>query len=933
MPEKPFRKIVDFQEGRLDRRGPRPAVKPPALSTLTGVDGQEEGVSRAFPGFVTVHEFSYAAWDLAVDDATGVPALYHNASSRVVDVFVRDFLVGERHYGVIIVHRVQRAGAGSTCDVFADVWISAFGGAWERGVLLKTDVPLPQRLDRTNGRQMDVVVFGHLVYVLIEGNDPILYHRRKTSPYTGVRVEAPGPGAQVELLSPVDVTAVGAITAPAGDETARGQVALLQYLPNETGLFPDWSYGSGSGTGSGSGDPDEEEIKWLEPGDYSFAVMLVDSGTGRRSSLSQIASARSSDFELGSGSGATAYSNLYAAVEILYETVRWDQAYVYRSVKLQDAGGIYVGNVLKLDRIVDLAEYQTVNNPGSVEAGYAQSVYWYELEDKPLSAQAEFSDFKTFDDAIPQAGAGLMYDGTLVLGKIRSTGAASTIGIRSNDLYKGATEIRWSLTLEVAPELFPPANRYVPSLPANEVITFQRVGPNIIGFSRDRQYLGRKEGGYLRFYEMLEGFGVINQRAAEPVGNLIYLGTAKGLKSVSADGQLEDLASLNHVFVSDWKDSLEEVSIAYDSLLSALFVMNATEMEGYVLWFNSARVTGLQDMGFEMVTRGPWPRDFVWDRDDLVGGGGGNATNLNPLEERAFFVENPPKETASETVDHYQFRLYMVDVKRQKTRSLATTGDDAATRYSMLPFEGDSIFEVQANFVSAGNATHRVRVDVSERFLGEVWGGWLYVLKAADKSIIGTKYRVKETDSPNIPGSFYMQEDPTAWDGKLVVGDVVGYSPVFMEGVGAPLGMESEEGYQFASSADYFRQRHIESVSVTAVGVQGHVATSETIGAVARFQGVLYQGAEETPVEVADTTDQNDALVESVVNGDGNVGASFGVQGSTDVLLGKFGRAGSVLCPGFRIFCPDLDYKILAMKVTGRVYDTDASAVTDASAP
>lgn len=908
-----------------DKRASKVAVRPPASYELLNVDGSTEGPCRPFPGFKEVYQFP-ALSSLSVE---------HDLTSEIVEFFPFQISKGPSGYVYGFVYRVRRKSAATganACDVFVDYWDSldyaASLGGWNRGVSLLEGVPLPPWM-ADDGRLMSVTSYGKYLYVFVEGESAVSMYFSEDDDLPGVyerSITTPlGPGKRPVLVDPAKADVLGSTTPPESGRAGTGQVVLLGYLPDETGLMTG-TYPSGSDSGSGvpAGRQNNEDINYLEPGDYAFAYQLYDSRSGRWSALSKIAQARSTDFDP-DGSGALSATSLYAAIEVSYDSAQYDQMYVYRSVKVQDAGGTYVAGILHLDRIVDLGDYLTVNSGSGLFVGdYDQSIYYYELEDKQLVYQETFNDLVTFDQEVPKAGASIWYEGVMLLGAIRDAEASTDDENRRNDKVRALSDIRYSSLLYNSGELFPPGNRYVPSQAATPVVAFVQAGPHVIGFSRDKQYHFRKSGTYLKPEEMHDGFGVTGPHALDTVGSAVYFVTTKGVKVVDAMGQLEDVRAFNETIIERWQGDLTSVSVAYDPQVSALFILNPVRYEGCVLWYNSAISSSLDDLRFRQVARGVWPSDvegytgalFKIDPEDA-----GITGWDSPLLQRAMFLEKAPRaaDVDSVTDSVWRQRVFVADFGREKLQGTGTGASES--RFSMMPFTGDSIFLVKTAFNST---TPNLEVKLTDSSysgtheLGnDVWNCKVYVLWSATSSLIGQSAWVKYRVSVN--GTLALSEG-VGYLAGLAVGDVVGLSPVKMRWIGCPLAAAEEEAGTPDDPNNYFQGRAAQAISCAFSDAQGfHLESGHA--AEARFTGLLYKGSTTTPTARAFSRGDDNDRARSIYDNENPCVAGF----SESTTQGRHGLLGLSMTPGIEITCPDIDYRVVAVKVSGRLLDTGSS--------
>lgn len=881
----------------MDAKASRVKVAEPFSWRLIGVDGATEGGLKPFPGFREVHRFDHEGW------ATATGGL-HDESSEIIDIKGVNFTISDRWYGFGFVYRVRRRNQSLFADVFIDYYHTQLG-KWVLSQRLMPAVPVGPREDALLGRPMAVVSQGRNLYVMIKDKEPVLAYIEREPPYGLIINTNTGPGLRPNLLSPVNGADLGSI-ATTGDANrpGAGQLILLQFGPKDVDpLIPD-----------GHSQEDTQLVE-LTPGGYAFAYLLYNSQTGKRSALSQIADVRKSDFDEDPDDDIDPVP-LFAAMEITYDSSQYDRAYFYRSVRVEDAGGAYVAGILHLDGIVDLASLQTVN---VLTGTLKQSIYWYELTDKQLVFQSTFQDRILYDADMPKGGAAIWYEGALIVGAIsQAVTSSSADGPRVEDEVRGVGEVRWSALTEVSPELFPPDNRYYPSLQYDEIIAFEKAGPNVVGFSRSRQFMIRKEDQYIRVTEIHEGFGIVNAKAVATVGSQVYLLTSKGIKSVASDAQLDEARAINYIIQTEWKADHPAIELTYDPHTSCLYVFNPVKGAACLLWFNSAIVTELRDLPFYTSTRGSWPQNFVYEQADLANPasrGSLNVTYRNALEERAFFVQNAPKNSAGDIVPGFKFRVFTHDVDRDRVHR----GSRLFNRpcQTLLPVDLDAVFDVDIAFttgtmIQLGTATY------GETPPNEVWGMRLYVLHSQNPALIHKSAVVR--CNGELSGQYLLTEATAANLHGLQPGDIVGFSPVYFEWQGALLGTQADDGTPIASQFDYFSVKHAESLGASFAGVSTP-PLEDRPAFVNRFRATMYRGTEETPLATAFPTGTDGEPVESIVDRESVHHAAFG-EASEDI---KHGVAGTAMTPGLIIVNPSQEFELLGVRVQGRILATDRS--------
>tara|TARA_Y100001938_G_scaffold79381_1_gene109650 strand:+ start:4072 stop:15234 length:11163 start_codon:yes stop_codon:yes gene_type:complete len=675
-----------------------------------------------------------------------------------------------------------------------------------------------------------------------------------------------------------------------------------------------------------------KDRKMLDAGNYVFAYQLFDSKSGRKSQLSKVLEVREFDFgELPDTSQDTSDPELvnphnkYAILDLVYDSDKYDYAYIYRSVNAENAAGTFSAGVLSLDGLIKLSTYDIPGYPPDpTRQGFKRSAYIYKLGDLELVYQDTFSSgTATFDNVMPYGGALEWYNNTLLMSSIEKTPVSTTDTTGQNSLIS-LGELRWSSMTHRSPELFSPLDRYVPSTPSNEIINLTRVGNALIGFSYDRMYHIKKDGtgsfGYMRLLEMHEGFGAVGPTAADSVASTIYFLTSKGLKAVSNDGKLDDVRGFDNYITNEWSGTtLSDCSVAFDSASGVLYVLNPSKEEAACMWFNTARTSVLKDMNFTQVRKGTWPQDDADPKSSLV--------------ERAMFLQNiPTSSTAQDGVANYKPRICVANYDYSQTIANSGAGYNGQKRITMQDGQGDTRFTMLDNSGTShpsGKSTLKINASSSLKLSDDWVGSYLYVLSSATGSLVGTKARITAIANAQLQTYTSGSGDTTITvEGtdfrSLAIGDRIGISPVYVRWVGHPLGMNSESGEKFAG-LDYHRNRHLEGLGSSFVDVSGPPST-ETSNTDAQYRALAFAGASLTPTDSTLIKDLNGVTVSSVVNGAATYWAAFGSDSSTIALQGTYGIQGPSLTPGIEVFCPDLDFRLLSVMATGKILATDRTS-------
>ena len=665
----------------------------------------------------------------------------------------------------------------------------------------------------------------------------------------------------------------------------------------------------------------------LEAGDYTFAYLLFDSKTGRKSALSEIAQANTADFLIAKSVGSTNVSTQepqFAVLELVYDSSKFDTAYVYRSIKIQDAGGTMVAGILFLDAVVELESYQScLNGTGrvfdSVSTDLRHSTYWFELEDKQLIYQSPYLDRSIFDEEMPKGGASCFYENTMLVSKILPAPTSSSEVPRPYDGHRGLGELRWSSMVDFSPELYPPFNRHIPTVPSNEVVAFARVGGYVLGVSSDRVYHIRKNGQFIKVQEMHEGYGLVHHKAIEVVGSAAYYLSTHGLKVVDSGGKLDEIKGVNNLFMEDWAGDLEYVQFGYDANINCLTMLNPVKEQTLMMWFTTSKITEVHDTNFDHVRQGAWPSQW-----------GSSADDANSLTKRAMFLMNfqDPRSPGATGRDQWAGpQVYIVDSDKKKLISSVNATWNGERRITTLDFTGDSRLLVTAfNYASNPTLVTVSGTSGSSIQAGQYVNCYAYCFSSTNPDNVGKKARIYWNTTTQLYFNEGAGEVGVPW---LLVGDGLMVSPIYFEWAGTPLSATNKIGQPYSLS-DFFIGKTVASLGCSFTDVDGP-PLNDVVLAVgvesAKYTAIVYTGTTEEPLAKALVVDTGAAEYASISDGEGLLYAAFG----TDSSDGRYGVSGTVLTPGVRIFCSDLNFRLLACIVRCMVNDSERTTAVRSS--
>lgn len=608
--------------------------------------------------------------------------------------------------------------------------------------------------------------------------------------------------------------------------------------------------------------------------------------------------------------GASNFDPGFIGIEIIYDSSKFSKARIYRSVRTQDAGGSYAASVVQLDKIIDLADYLATNQTG-MTGDYNRAIYYFRLSDLALIYQDPYVDRSVFDENMPKAGAGIEFDGILLTSNIEGSGSAGSSGEEGSfDQYRGLGEFRWSSMAEASPELFPPENYHIPSKIANQVTTFTRSGGVVLGFSNNViMHISREFSGvssYMKVLPIHEGFGVVNKKAIQSIGPFTYYVNEKGVKTVDAQARLDSLHALDGI-IEDWKSDFSSLSMSYDSQGSVLFIMNKAKKEAALMWLNTASVSELYDMPFDLTVTGQWVSDLSDADSDLT--------------ERAFFLQNQPDFT--NTNADFSPTLWVMDSKRENLISSSAASDfNGQQRITLLDGDADSRFRVSAwngiaktITINTSTVGHQGVVP-SLRSTGANWvGAYVYIIGVADvanESRIGEKAQIRllsavgggtvNTITCLNPSSGFT----------LSAGDRIAISPVYVKWGGSLLGYNDPMDPQNPTPTGLHIARGIDSISAYFSGVSGASFTDNVNTKDVFYKGSVFEGDSTTESSSSIPVNLSGAHTRSIQEGESTYWAG----------LETHGVRGIAVSPGIEVFCPDLDFRLLSVIIEGKILPT-----------
>lgn len=330
----------------------------------------------------------------------------------------------------------------------------------------------------------------------------------------------------------------------------------------------------------------------LKSGSYSFAVQYMSTVTGRKSVISNVQTVVIGLVPSGTTSAASTEEYIRLKVRGFGISGEYNKALIYRTVK--DAGE---GGALHLEKILNV----TYN---------AVTLYDVEIPDNQLVYLDVYIDKGIMDKTMPMGGVAGFMGSTLFVSRITGTDTAEPTGITPVSPPRSAGDMRWSSTGEIQPENFKPSNRWIPQTPGNEILGMQTVGNYMMAFSADRVYRIGRAGQFIKVEEVHMGYGLVGTDAIEGVGGMVYFVSGGGIKAISAEGQIEDVAGLDALINRLWLGQKDQLKMAYDAVGQCLTIMKPPTDYGNAdgaavcMWFGTNRLTELADLPFHFARSG-----------------------------------------------------------------------------------------------------------------------------------------------------------------------------------------------------------------------------------------------------------------------------------------------------------------------------------------
>ena len=805
----------------------RPSTPREIAWELTGIDGNTPGCLRTHPAFKNISTFT--------------------ALGTLVNFFPITLIFNASTYYVGYVVVRERFG-----DTYFDFYLSS------NGTTVST-IASVHTVAGATGLEVDIQCSGRYAYIFIRGRPAQVVYVATSTP-TLTKLPA-GPGLVPTVETQLDTGTAAVVAAPCGvvsatvtgggssyssaptvtfaaptnvppGRTARGYAVISAGVVTSIVItdqgsgytaVPGITFGSGSATATAVLNPGVATASTTgrlavmvdkrgntgktlyKSGNYGFAVQFLDSTTGRKSQISEIG-------YLEVPRNGNVDQNLPIMVRVwfpsYYSGSAWvrgvgttpgvyDKALIYRTVNQGIAGGSLYGNSpLHLDSIITAPASTATVTPDGVNLRVA---------DTQLVYQDTFAGRTRSDDVPPQGGVAQFLGSTLfvsrVLGNTATTLTDSVTGVTPPNPPPGVGDLRWSTTLDTQPENFSQFSRWVPQTPGNEVIAMRRVGMSMLGFSTDRMYRISRADSFIKVEEMHVGYGVAGKDALEAIGTMTYLVSGAGLKAISADGQLEDVTSLDSLLNVDWAYTKANLKMAFDATGQCLTILkpsvNGPDGEAVCMWFGTNRITMLKDLPFKHMRSGNW----------IVSG-------------------------------------------KNVRRSLFVKRHDAAGAYGVYMVDYERSANIYPSNLCGGTP-------VNVRF-GNVGGGGTYpspnTFTYSEQEFDCAAYSLNGDLTRYVVNEIVSEADNTQNKSWAI-------APMFVQWTGGNVGFQMQPDQP--EFKDFFRQKQVTNAAayVEVIATNEDLSTS---GVTPSWFAPIYEGTSDTPIFIATPVDKNGVQVDTV---------------------------------------------------------------------
>jgi len=493
-----------------------------------------------------------------------------------------------------------------------------------------------------------VECIGRFAYIFVKGQTPkcIRITNAQVNSANNFVVTSGGPGTP-PVVKTMSTATSSNVTVPVGDYSDVSKIPAGSR--NGTGTYNQdmhayWTTTATPAPGSS-----------LKLGVYGFAVQYMSTVTGRKSIISNVAQVEFA---------ADSYIRLRVAP--FGTNGEYDKALIYRTVKNSGVGGtLHLEKTLSLPAaatvssvtqatttvtIVTVAAHgfqvgdfvtvaaaisTTINGSFAITSITNSTTFTYtttsatitttsqngsvtlkvrnydvEVQDSSLVYLDVYIDKGNMDTSMPRGSVAAFMGSTLFVSGIGGTDSATPGNVTPQSPPRAVGDLRWSSTGEIQPENFKPSNRWIPRTPGNEIIGMRTVGNYMIAFSADRAYRIGRAGQFIKVEEVHLGYGLSGIDALDSVGGMVYFVSGGGMKAISAEGKIDDVAGLDALINRLWLDQKGQIKMAFDAVGQCLTILKPPTDLGVAdgaavcMWFGTNRITELADLPFQYMRSG-----------------------------------------------------------------------------------------------------------------------------------------------------------------------------------------------------------------------------------------------------------------------------------------------------------------------------------------
>jgi len=265
----------------------------------------------------------------------------------------------------------------------------------------------------------------------------------------------------------------------------------------------------------------------------------------------------------------------------------YDYVEVYRTMNLRNPFDTYQGGVFYRETYIDRASIDS----GDVTPG-ANKQYVGLLHDTALVQQKRYDPWADPVTVPPNSGACMMYEGSLFAGQDPAT--------------NGGVGMVWSNPYRNQREEFGSEYSYTGHNQDGKIIRFMQIGDNMLALTGSVIYLVKKIAGEVGIIRIKENISIVGRNAINTIGSQVIMLASQGLIVMDPqNGGLQTIRSVDRIIMNEWKGTLANVSIAYDSKMACTYILNPDKKQMICLWDNSKSPTMLEGCPYSYAVNGP----------------------------------------------------------------------------------------------------------------------------------------------------------------------------------------------------------------------------------------------------------------------------------------------------------------------------------------